>query len=145
MSRFDAALEAGGKNNSLRANISALPTAVRERLSARGLEGTIRVAFEEPAPTGAEMISRSHPIPSTLAEMLLEGALDPTVGSVPSLGRAGAWRQQPSARSRRSPSLRLRYKLIVHSRRERMLLAEEAAAVAWTAGEENGLITGDNA
>ena len=52
-----------------------------ERLAARGLEGTVRLAFEEPPPTGAEMVARSHPLPATLAETLLEGALDPELQS----------------------------------------------------------------
>ena len=69
----------------MRAQISALPT---ERLVARGLEGTIRIAFEEPPPSGAEIVARSHPLPATLAEVLLEGALDPSSGPVASLGRA---------------------------------------------------------
>ena len=37
----------------------------------------VRLAFEEPPPAGAEMVTRSHPLPATLAETLLEGALDP--------------------------------------------------------------------
>jgi hypothetical protein len=75
----------------VRAHLNALPPAVAERLAARGLEGTVRIAFEEPPPSGAEVVARSHPLPATLAEMLLEGALDPRSSPVPSLGRAGAW------------------------------------------------------
>jgi len=76
MSRLDAPLEPA-KANTARAHVAALPSAISERLAARGLTGSIRLAFVEPAPAGAEMIGRSHALPATLAEALLEGALDP--------------------------------------------------------------------
>jgi superfamily II DNA or RNA helicase len=135
MSRLDAALEPG-KNGAMRAHISALPMAVVERLAARGIEGTVRVAFEEPPPTGTEMVARSHPLTATLAEMLLEGALDPASSPVPSLGRAGAWPTSAVNTMTTVALLRLRYILIIHGRSERMLLAEEAATLAWEAGPD---------
>jgi superfamily II DNA or RNA helicase len=144
MSRLDAALEPL-ENGVIRAHISALPAAVRERLSARGFDGTIRIAFEEPAPSGAEIISRSHPLPATLAETLLEGALDPDSIQLPSLGRAGAWPTSAVKTVTTVATLRLRYKLIVHGRREQMLLAEEVATVAWDAGGKTTLMTADAA
>ena len=116
------------------AHLSALPLAVGERLAARGLKGSVRLAFEEPAPTGAEMVSRSHPLPSTLAEVLFEGALDPGSIPVPSLGRAGAWPTTAVKALTTIVLLRVRYKLTIHGRRERLLLAEEAGALAWEAG-----------
>ena len=77
MSRLDAPLEPE-KAGTFRAHLAALPAAVSERLASRDLEGSIRLAFEEPPPTGAEMVARSHPLPATLAESLLEGVLDPS-------------------------------------------------------------------
>jgi superfamily II DNA or RNA helicase len=135
MSRLDAALEADS-NGAFRAHLSALPPAAAERLAGRGLEGTRRIAFEEPPPSGAEMIARSHPLPATLAEMLLEAALDPGASPVPALGRAGAWPTTAVKTLTTITLLRLRYKLLVRGRGERLLLAEEAAALAWEAGEE---------
>lgn len=132
MSRFDAALEAG-KSGAVRAHVAALPPALRERLAARNLEGSVRIGFEEPVPAGTEMVTRSHPLPATLAEMLLEGALDPTPGSVPSVGRAGSWPSTAVKTVTTVATLRLRYKLVVRARRESMLLAEEAATIAWDA------------
>jgi len=132
MSRLDAALEIG-KNGAIRAHVSALPPAVKERLSLRGFEDTVRIAFDEPPPSGAEIVSRSHPLPATLAETLLEGALDPGSIPLPSLGRTGAWQTAAVKSVTTIVALRLRYKLIVHGRRERMLLAEEAATLAWEA------------
>lgn len=144
MSRLDAALEPN-KNGTMRAHISALPPTVAERLAARGLEGTVRIAFEEPPPSGAEMVGRSHPLPATLAEMLLEGALDPSSSPVSSLGRAGAW-PTPAVKTVTTVALlRLRYKLIVRGHKERMLLAEEAATIAWDASQTTTVLTGEAA
>ena len=116
-----------------------------ERLAARGLEGTVQIAFEEPPPSGAEMVARSHRLPATLAEMLLEGALDPSSSPVPSLGRAGAW-PTPAVKTVTTVALlRLRYKLIVRGRNERMLLAEEAATLAWDASQTKIVLTAEAA
>jgi superfamily II DNA or RNA helicase len=130
MSRLDAALEPQ-KGVTMRAHLAALPAGVGERLAARGLEGTVRLAFEEPPPAGAEMIGRSHPLPAILAETLLEGALDPRASPVPSLGRAGAWPTAAVKVATTVALLRLRFKLTVRGKHERLLLAEEAAALAW--------------
>jgi superfamily II DNA or RNA helicase len=144
MSRLDAALEPS-KKGGMRAHISALPAAVAERLAARGLEGTVKIAFEEPPPSGAEMVARSHPLPATLAEILLEGALDPNSSPLRSLGRAGAWPTPAVKIVTTVALLRLRFKLIVRGRNERMLLAEEAAALAWDASQTQTMLTAEAA
>jgi superfamily II DNA or RNA helicase len=144
MSRLDAALQAES-NGTVRAHLAELPAAVAERLEARGLEGSLRLAFEEPPPAGAEMVGRSHPLPATLAETLLEGALDPRSSPVPSLGRTGAW-PTPAVKTVTTVALlRLRYKLTIHSRRERLLLAEEAGALAWHAASVDVVLKGEAA
>jgi hypothetical protein len=125
--------------------LSALPPAVAERLTARGLEGTVRLAFDEPPPSGAEIVTRSHPLPATLAEMLLEGALDPGSNPVESLGRAGAWPTLGVKTRTTVALLRLRFKLIVRGRAERMLLAEEAAMFAWDAAPIQTVLAGEAA
>jgi hypothetical protein len=132
MSRLDAALEQVG-NGTTRAHIAALPAGIAERLAARGIERSIRLVFEEPPASGAEMVTRCHPLPATLAETLLEGALDPGSTPVAALGRAGAWRTAAVKVVTTVALLRLRYKLTVHGRRERLLLVEEAGALAWEA------------
>jgi hypothetical protein len=90
MSRLNAPLEPT-KADTARAYLDALPSAVSERLAGRGLTGSVRLAFVEPAPAGAEMIGRNHALPATLAEASLEGALDPGSSQVEPLGRVGAW------------------------------------------------------
>jgi superfamily II DNA or RNA helicase len=144
MSRLDAALEPA-KDGTARAHLSALPPAVAERLAARGLENTIRLAFEEPPPAGAEMVGRSHPLPATLAESLLESALDPASSPVPSLGRIGAWPTTAVKTVTTLTLLRLRYKLTVHGRRERLLLAEEAGTLAFGGSGAEPVLVGEAA
>jgi hypothetical protein len=144
MSRLDAALELA-RPDTVRAHLAALPSTILERLAARGLSGTVRLAFSEPAPARAEMVGRSHPLPATLAEALLEGALDPTSSPIEPLGRAGAW---PTAGVKTLTTvllLRLRHKLTVHGRRERLLLAEEAGALAFEAVSPEPRVVGEAA
>jgi hypothetical protein len=144
MSRLDAPLEPA-KANTARAHLAALPSAVAERLAAGGITGSIRLAFDEPAPAGAEMISRNHALPATLAEALLEGALDPGSSPVPPLGRAGAWPTRAVKSVTTVLLLRLRHKLTVHARRERLLLAEEAGALAFEANMPEPRLIGEAA
>lgn len=143
MSRLDAALEPE-PSGAVQAHLSALPAALSERLVARGLAGTVRLAFEEPPPCGATMVARSHPLPATLAETLLEGALDPAASTIEPLGRAGAWPTRAVKVATTVALLRLRYKLMVRGR-ERMLLTEEAAALAWGPEQSSPIQVGEAA
>ena len=79
------------------------------------------------------MIGRNHPLSATLAEALLEGALDPGASPVQPLGRVGAWPAKGVNALTTVLLVRLRHKLTVHARRERLLLAEEAGALAFEA------------
>jgi hypothetical protein len=144
MSRLDAPLEQA-PGDSFRAHLDALPDAVKERLAGRGLEGSVRLSFEEPGAPRAEMVGRSHPLPATLAEMILEGALDP--GSLPqmSLGRVGAWPTGTVRAMTTVALVRLRYKLTIRARREQLLLAEEAGVLAWHAGSAEPALEGAEA
>ncbi|MGO9062087.1 MAG: helicase-related protein [Candidatus Binataceae bacterium] len=144
MSRFDAPLQPV-KPNMLKAHLGALPSAVKERLASRDLEGSIAVSFEQPPAARAEMVTRSHPLPAILAEVLLEAALDASSAPVPPLGRTGAW---PIAAVKSVTTLillRLRFKLTMHGRRERLLLVEEAGVLAFDAVHSEATATGDEA
>jgi hypothetical protein len=79
------------------------------------------------------MIGRNHALPATLAEALLEGVLDPGPSEIQPLGRAGAWPTRGVKTLTTILHLRLRHKLTVHARRERLLLAEESGALAFAA------------
>src|SRR5690606_23401243 len=57
-------------------HIGSLPAAVRERLEAEGLTGSLSIDFHQPASPRAAFVHRTHPIVAILADHLLEVALD---------------------------------------------------------------------
>jgi superfamily II DNA or RNA helicase len=132
MARFDAPLE---RKKALHlAHVHGLGRALRERLEERGLTGSLRLATTDPVPSGAGLLTRTHPLTATLAEALVEGALDPASLPGLGLGRTGAWPTKAVKRKTTLILLRLRMKLTLHARRERLLLAEEAALLALSDG-----------
>ncbi|WP_293363711.1 DEAD/DEAH box helicase [Phenylobacterium sp.] len=142
LARLEAPAEAL-KSGGLRAPLAALPASIRSRLEGRRLDGTTHFAFEEPPPRGATIVHRAHPLTATLAEALLEAALDPLSTTIAPLGRAGAWVSAAVERLTVVALARLRFKLIVRSgQRETLLLAEEAATLAWVQGDTTPSLTG---
>jgi len=132
MSRFGVPLEP--RKSVLIAHVHALETGLRERLNQRNLTGSVRFAMVEPAPSGTALLTRTHPLTATLAEALVEASLDREALSCLGIGRVGAWPTTAVQQLTRLAVLRIRYKLTVHARKERMLLAEEAALVAMHGG-----------
>lgn len=128
MSRFGVPLEP--RKSLLLAHVHALDSALKERLSQRNMTGSVRLAMAEPAPSGTALLTRTHPLTATLAEALVEASLDPESLSGLGIGRVGAWPTTAVQRMTRLVLLRIRYKLTIHARKERLLLAEEAALVA---------------
>ncbi|WP_448582271.1 DEAD/DEAH box helicase [Thermaurantiacus sp.] len=112
-------------------HLDSLPQAMRERLEQRGLTGTRRISFEDNPLPGVMHVGRVHPIVATLAETLAEGALDPQAAEGRALGRAGVWRTRAVTQMTTLLLLRLRYKLVTSGRTNRLLLAEEATAIAF--------------
>ena len=145
LTRLDAPAERL-KDKALRAPLGALPPPVRSRLEARNLKGDLRIAFDEPPPRGAVTVGRAHPLVATLAEVLLEAALDPQSSGVAALGRAGAWVAETVTQHTVVALARLRFKLISKSgARETLLLAEEATTLAWGPGDAAPSLTGASA
>jgi superfamily II DNA or RNA helicase len=144
MSRLNAPLENGHRDTML-AHLDALPPALRERLAGRGLEGTHRFVFEEPAPAGADVVVRSHPMTALVADYLLECALHQGDTTVPSLGRIGVWPSEAVQTITTLVLLRLRFKLVVHGRREKLLLVEEADALTFAGNQFGSYVSGDEA
>jgi len=128
MSRFGAQLEP--RKSMLIAHLDALETGLRERLAERNLTGSVRLAAAEPAVAGTALLTRTHPLTATLAEALVEASLDPLAMTDLGIGRVGAWPTLAVAEVTRVALLRIRFKLTVHARQPRLLLAEEAALVA---------------
>lgn len=122
-----------------------LPEGLKERLAARGLKGSKRVRFEDaPAPDVA-YLGRVHPLVSTLAEGLMEGALDPKGASYKPLGRSGAWVTGAVEQITTVLVLRLRFKLVSSGRVGRMMLAEEATAIAFAGLGDTVVLAGPEA
>lgn len=128
MARFGVPLET--RKTVLLAHIDALDAGLRGRLAEHDLTGSVRLATVEPAPSGTALLTRTHPLTATLAEALVEASLDPESLSGLGIGRVGAWPTAAIQQLTRLVLLRIRLKLTVHARKERLLLAEEAALVA---------------
>lgn len=133
MSRFGVPLEP--RKTLLVAHVHALEAGLKERLAQRNLSGSIRLAMVEPAPSGTALLTRTHPLTATLAEALVEASLDPEALSGLGIGRVGAWPTSALQEMTRVALLRIRFKLTIHARKERLLLAEEAALVALQGGK----------
>lgn len=128
MARFGVPLEV--RKTVLLAHLGALDAGLRDRLAGLDLTGSVRLATAEPAPSGTALLTRTHPLTATLAEALVEASLDPESLSGLGIGRVGAWPSAAVQQLTRIALLRVRFKLTVHARKERLLLAEEAALVA---------------
>lgn len=128
MARFGVPLET--RKTVLLAHLNALEAGLRDRLAGLELTGSVRLATAEPAPSGTALLTRTHPLTATLAEALVEASLDPESLSGLGIGRVGAWPSAAVQQLTRVALLRVRFKLTVHARKERLLLAEEAALVA---------------
>jgi superfamily II DNA or RNA helicase len=132
MARFGVPLET--RKSLLLAHVDALDAGLRGRLAEHGMAGSVRLATAEPAPSGTALLTRTHPLTATVAEALVEASLDPEALSGLGIGRVGAWPTMAVQQITRLALLRIRFKLIVHARKERLLLAEEAALVAIQGG-----------
>ncbi len=128
MARFGVPLEP--RRAVLLAHVHALEAGLRQRLAQQDMSGSVRLASSEPAPSGTAFLTRTHPLTATLAEALVEASLDSETLSGLGIGRVGAWPTPAVDRLTRIALLRIRFKLTVHARKERLLLAEEAALVA---------------
>jgi superfamily II DNA or RNA helicase len=128
LARFGVPLES--RKNALVAHVHALEAALKTRLAEHDLTGSVRLATSEPAPAGTSLLTRTHPLTSTLAEALVEASLDSEAMAGLGIGRVGAWPTKAVERMTHIALLRVRFKLTVHARKERLLLAEEAALIA---------------
>lgn len=141
MARFGVPLES--RKSLLLAHVHGLDAGLRERLEQHDLKGSVRLALAEPAPSGAMLLTRTHPLTATLAESLVEASLDPEALASLGIGRVGAWPTDAVQKLTRLALLRIRFKLTIHARKERLLLAEEAALVALQGNEI--IATGEDA
>ena len=128
-----------------------LPDAVRERLEAESITGTLAIDFAYPSAPGCRPVQRCHPLIAVLADTLLGRTLadnesaasaeDPAV-----LGRVGCWISEQAQRRTTVALLRLRHHLLSRRRhQETTLMVEEAAALAWVTPHTEEPISGSDA
>ena len=119
----------------------SLPMAVRERLEGEGLTGTLRIDFRQPSASCAQFIHRTHPLVSSLADHLLENALDEVANgadvALDAIARSGAIFTDDVEARTTVLLVRLRHQLTVtHRGQSRLLLCEETVAMGIVAGDE---------
>jgi superfamily II DNA or RNA helicase len=125
-----------------------LPQPIRERLSAEGIDGTLRIDFHQPAAQGALFIHRTHPLVVVLADTLLERALDATngVSDESEVARAGAAFVGNVQLKTTVLLLRMRHQLsVTHGSQTRLILCEESVAVASAGATPFELLAADQA
>lgn len=136
---LEEASKAGDKHWKLHAD--SLPAAVRERMEGESLSGTVRIDFRQPAAQRAQFIHRTHPLVTTLADYLLERALDEANSDEGSaleiVARAGAIFTDAVTTKTTVVLTRLRHQLTVtHRGQSRLLLCEETQAIGFATGAE---------
>jgi len=111
----------------LKIDLSETPRSLRDQL---GLSGDLKARFEMPVPEGVVYLSRTHPIVESLANHVLNTALDPVSESIAK--RSGAARSS-SIKTRTTLLLvRYRYHIITKTAEyERPLLAEDCQILAF--------------
>ena len=152
MRRLNAALTPISAS-AYRAPVHLAPEVFRERFVAESLveEATdqpIRVAFGPRPPAGCIAIHRAHPLPAVLAETFLEQALDPPPEDtgLAVLPRTGAWESDGVDEVTWLAILRVRHKLNARGKfGPGFSMAEEAAAIAFSALHRSRLADGDEA
>lgn len=146
MSRLGAGLTFRPKRGAT-APLTALPSLLRERLEAVGLEGDIGIDFAQPPASRCRYVSRSHPLISTLADELLERAVSGETRDnqqLATLGRIGVWRSPAVDSVTTVLLLRLRHQITTtRSGRSSVLLVEEALPVAWQGRANQTEVQGD--
>ena len=130
--------------------VSHLPKPLQERLNTIGFKGSAKIVFTQPAPAGAVLIHRTHPLVSTFADYVSECALESDESEIGA--RTGAIFTSGVEIRTVLYLLRLRC-LIQVERRERdgsyslskSLLAEECLGLAVRGMETPELLTDDDA
>ena len=152
MKRLNAALVPLSRGG-YRAPVHLTPETFRERFVAESLiedatDTPIRIGFSARPPVGCIAVHRAHPLPGVLAETFLEQALDPFApdDDLAALPRTGAWECAGVDEVTWLAILRIRHRL--HARGKlgpRFSMAEEAAAIAFSAFNQTRSTDGDDA
>lgn len=138
------------RNGYSRLPVAYLPKPLQDRLDATGFKPAARLAFAQPAPTGATYIHRAHPLVAALADYVAEQALD---AGQPDLGARASAMFAHKIRTRTVLYLlRLRSQLQVEQRGAdgryaplKSLLTEECLGVAVQGGNDPELLPEEDA
>ena len=138
------------RNGYSRLPVAHLPKPLQDRLEATGFKSAARLAFAQPAPTGATYIHRAHPLVAALADYVAEQALD---AGQPDLGTRASAMFAHNIRTRTVLYLlRLRSQLQVEQRGAdgryaplKSLLTEECLGVAVQGGNDPELLPEEDA
>ena len=152
MKRLNAALvplSPGG----YRAPVHLTPESFRERFVAESLiedatDKPIGIGFSARPPVGCISVHRAHPLPGVLAETFLEQALDEFTleDDLAALPRTGAWECTGVDEVTWLAILRIRHKIDARGKLgPKFSMAEEAAAISFSATSWTRLIAGDDA
>lgn len=134
LSKLGAGLEP--YKNHFKAPLGELPPALKERLAAEGLTGTVRIDFKQPTAQDAMLIQRTHPLVVALADTLLEQALDSQNDATDGVARAGAAFVDNVPLKTTVLLLRLRHQLsVTRDGHTKLMLCEETVAVSTTGSE----------
>ncbi|WP_101102118.1 helicase-related protein [Macromonas bipunctata] len=134
LSKLGAGLEP--YKNHFKAPLGELPPALKERLAAEGLTGTVRIDFKQPTAQDAILIQRTHPLVVALADTLLEQALDSQNDAAEGVARAGAAFVDNVPLKTTVLLLRLRHQLsVTRDGHTKLMLCEETVAVSTTGSE----------
>jgi superfamily II DNA or RNA helicase len=120
--------------HAVRLDLREAPTGLRDALLAAGLPLALTVTFDLPARAGSTYLTRTHPFVETLATYVVDGALDPDLGTERTAARCGAIRT--NAVSALTTVLLVRYRFDVTIRRrgntDYSQLAEDVALHAFS-------------
>ena len=152
MKRLNAALVPLSRGG-YRAPVHLTPETFRERFVGESLiedatDKPIQIGFSARPPVGCISVHRAHPLPGVLAETFLERALDQFApdDDLAALPRTGAWECVGVDEVTWLAILRIRHRL--HARGKlgpRFSMAEEAAAIAFSASSQARSLAGDDA
>jgi superfamily II DNA or RNA helicase len=131
-------------NNPIKVDLAGSSTALAESLATAvpGTKGrSFQACFQLPVPEGALYLTRTHPVVETLANHVLETALDPLSGDAvryPASRRCGVIRTKAVSRRHTLLVVRFRFHIIsIRGESEKPLLAEECQVLGFAASPQN--------
>ena len=141
------------KSGAFKAAIHLAPPHIKERFISESLieeadQRAIRIGFAARPPQGSISIHRAHALPATLAETFLEKALDQYADpeELSTLPRMGAWETNAVEEVTWLAVTRIRHRIDSRGKLgPKFAMAEEAAAIAFSASSKRTVFTGDEA